>query len=235
MEFQTVKQELLEESARPRSPSTKSRAQPSPPAGEVIELSDSDDEDDIIPAKKRKVDGNGALPPGFLDPLPPLPDSSLLLPPPPPSSSNGCKSFWKAGDYEGSPCDGGWDNNTGGMDHVRVHPKFLHSNATSHKWALGAFAELLDNSLDEVCYGATYVNIDMLLNKKDGNRMLLVEDFVWWWTGGKENYGESMEGAPTMRCRVDAAAADMVVGRRQTGVVVLMFVPMVAGGCWCTG
>lgn len=24
-----------------------------------------------------------------------------------------------------------------GLDHVRVHPKFLHSNATSHKWALG--------------------------------------------------------------------------------------------------
>jgi hypothetical protein len=24
-----------------------------------------------------------------------------------------------------------------GMEHVRVHPKFLHSNATSHKWALG--------------------------------------------------------------------------------------------------
>ncbi|MED6205572.1 Protein MICRORCHIDIA 7 [Stylosanthes scabra] len=62
------------------------------------------------------------------------------------------------------------------MDHVRVHPKFLHSNATSHKWALGAFAELLDNSLDEVCNGATYVNVDMLLNKKDGTRMLLIED-----------------------------------------------------------
>lgn len=71
---------------------------------------------------------------------------------------------------------------SGGFDHVRVHPKFLHSNATSHKWALGgifidqplfeiglqcgclyfyelicflvfscaAFAELLDNALDEV-------------------------------------------------------------------------------------
>lgn len=81
---------------------------------------------------------------------------------------------------------------TGGMDHVRVHPRFLHSNATSHKWVLGgkeltqfmicylcdarfwltwrcngiiiltifyfyfyfyeltAFAELLDNALDEV-------------------------------------------------------------------------------------
>ncbi|CAL5327458.1 unnamed protein product [Camellia sinensis] len=64
----------------------------------------------------------------------------------------------------------------GGMDHVRVHPKFLHSNATSHKWVLGAFAELLDNSLDEVCNGATFVNIDMLKSKKDGSRMLLIED-----------------------------------------------------------
>lgn len=25
----------------------------------------------------------------------------------------------------------------GGIDHVRVHPKFLHSNATSHQWVLG--------------------------------------------------------------------------------------------------
>lgn len=29
-----------------------------------------------------------------------------------------------------------------GMDHVRVHPKFLHSNATSHKWALGGILSL---------------------------------------------------------------------------------------------
>ncbi|GFZ03920.1 histidine kinase-, DNA gyrase B-, and HSP90-like ATPase family protein [Actinidia rufa] len=65
---------------------------------------------------------------------------------------------------------------SGGLDHVRVHPKFLHSNATSHKWVLGAFAELLDNALDEVCNGATFVNIDMLKNSKDGGRMLLIED-----------------------------------------------------------
>ncbi|KAL6326206.1 hypothetical protein AAG906_001601 [Vitis piasezkii] len=58
----------------------------------------------------------------------------------------------------------------------QVHPKFLHSNATSHKWALGAFAELLDNSLDEICNGATYVNVDILQNKRDGNKMLLIED-----------------------------------------------------------
>ncbi|PWA76888.1 histidine kinase-like ATPase, C-terminal domain-containing protein [Artemisia annua] len=63
-----------------------------------------------------------------------------------------------------------------GMDHLRVHPRFLHSNATSHKWVLGAFAELLDNSLDEVCNGATYVKIDMLTNKKDDSRILLIED-----------------------------------------------------------
>lgn len=25
----------------------------------------------------------------------------------------------------------------GQLEHARVHPKFLHSNATSHKWAFG--------------------------------------------------------------------------------------------------
>ncbi|GJU95108.1 hypothetical protein Tco_1319864 [Tanacetum coccineum] len=33
-----------------------------------------------------------------------------------------------------------------------------------------------DNSLDEVCNVATYVKIDMLTNKKDESRMLLIED-----------------------------------------------------------
>jgi hypothetical protein len=36
----------------------------------------------------------------------------------------------------------------GGIDHVRVHPKFLHSNATSHRWALGGMFFVFDcNSL----------------------------------------------------------------------------------------
>ncbi|XWS60228.1 hypothetical protein CRYUN_Cryun07bG0017800 [Craigia yunnanensis] len=148
-------------------------------------------------SKKRKVnDIDFMLPLGFLAPLPPddpapvplasdmaLADvpatvgvgpleqaSSRSL-----SSSGLCKQFWKAGDFDGATSTA-WDLSSGGMDHVRVHPKFLHSNATSHKWALGAFAELLDNSLDEVCNGATYVNVDMLKSKKDGNRMLLIED-----------------------------------------------------------
>ncbi|KAI6673158.1 hypothetical protein NL676_001064 [Syzygium grande] len=80
----------------------------------------------------------------------------------PPASA---KQFWKAGDYEGGP-GGNWDSYSGGIDHVRVYLKFLHSNATSYKWAIG---ELLDNALDEVSNGAAYVKIDMLKNKKDGN------------------------------------------------------------------
>ncbi|KFK26706.1 hypothetical protein AALP_AA8G282800 [Arabis alpina] len=93
----------------------------------------------------------------------------------PPPSSSSCKQFWKAGDYEGAS-GGDWEVSAGGFDHARVHPKFLHSNATSHKWALGAFAELLDNALDEIHSGATHVNVDVVHNRKDGTRMLLIED-----------------------------------------------------------
>ncbi|KAL5213805.1 hypothetical protein ABZP36_002957 [Zizania latifolia] len=110
------------------------------------------------------------VPPGFLDPLPQEPSSAA-------PARSATKQFWKAGDYDGKPFGvGAPQSSVSGLDHVRVHPKFLHSNATSHKWALGAVAELMDNSLDEVINGATYVNIDMLENNKDKTRMLLVED-----------------------------------------------------------
>lgn len=175
-----------------------------PPA--VIELSSSDsdseaEEDGGNGAKRSRVphgsdDGGSfkklraeggfatALPLGFLDPLPPDNPPPLPLPAPPgvarsallATAFQGCKQFWKAGDYEESTTTNSTPLYASGMDHVRVHPRFLHSNATSHKWALGALAELLDNSLDEVCNGATYVNIDMLEHKNDGTRMLLVED-----------------------------------------------------------
>ncbi|CAH9117263.1 unnamed protein product [Cuscuta europaea] len=104
----------------------------------------------------------------------PMPAKSMEVAPFPLSQS--CRQFWKAGDYEGPAPETPPSDSGGFMDHVRVHPKFLHSNATSHKWALGAFAELLDNALDEVCNGATYVSVDVLNSNKDHSRMILVED-----------------------------------------------------------
>ncbi|KAG2675408.1 hypothetical protein I3760_12G003200 [Carya illinoinensis] len=185
----SVKKEL------PETSSARNGAEPSGPVP-VIELSSSgsDSDSDAVPSKKVKVsekttkkmqlDGLGlVVQPGFLRVLPPSEEASALASPTldvcfgvrAASGQSSCNQFWKAGDYEGAPSSD-WGSSTVGMDHVRVHPKFLHSNATSHKWALGAFAELLDNSLDEVCNGATFVNVDMLVNKKDGSRMLLIED-----------------------------------------------------------
>nr|XP_010943767.3 protein MICRORCHIDIA 7 [Elaeis guineensis] len=143
-----------------------------------------------LPMKRPKLEVEDSLinmlPLGFLDPLTPeIQPMSMPAPIPMPmpisvalpatSVARVCRKFWQAGEYEGLPMDDS-ASFSAGMDHVRVHPKFLHSNATSHKWALGALAELLDNSLDEVCNGATFVNVDMLENRKDGTKMLLIED-----------------------------------------------------------
>ncbi|XP_038682895.1 protein MICRORCHIDIA 6-like isoform X2 [Tripterygium wilfordii] len=53
---------------------------------------------------------------------------------------------------------------------------FLHSNATSHKWAFGAIAELLDNAVDEIQNGATFVLVDKTSNPRDGSPALLIQD-----------------------------------------------------------
>ncbi|MCD7460654.1 hypothetical protein HAX54_044067 [Datura stramonium] len=58
-----------------------------------------------------------------------------------------CRQFWKAGNYDSGLISKDARN---GTNFLRIHPKFLHSNATSHKWAFGAIAELLDNAVDEV-------------------------------------------------------------------------------------
>ncbi|XP_073273513.1 protein MICRORCHIDIA 7-like [Primulina huaijiensis] len=195
-----VKQELLDHNfARVNKPNPNSAQPPS-----VIELSSSDSDSssedggevrdsvkrsrdlsaDVSNGKSKKKKVAGDLPVGFLDLLPsrrpPVGVSStsmanvgsVVMAP----VEGSVKQFWKAGDYEATPAVGFRNTYNGSMDHVRIHPKFLHSNATSHKWVLGAFAELLDNSLDEVCSGATHVNLDMVKSKKDGTKMLLVED-----------------------------------------------------------
>ncbi|WOG98694.1 hypothetical protein DCAR_0418038 [Daucus carota subsp. sativus] len=89
---------------------------------------------------------------------------------------NEFKQFWNAGGYEAKGDRAAVETEPCNMDRLRVNPQFLHSNATSHKWALGAFAELLDNALDEVCNGASYVHLDVIKSKRDHSKMLLVED-----------------------------------------------------------
>ncbi|XP_010679818.2 protein MICRORCHIDIA 2 isoform X1 [Beta vulgaris subsp. vulgaris] len=85
-----------------------------------------------------------------------------------------CRSFWKAGSYEIGPSS--FVPAHGELEHARVHPKFLHSNATSHKWAFGAIAELLDNAVDEIHNGATFVKVDKIVNVKDHSPALLFQD-----------------------------------------------------------
>ncbi|XP_077253575.1 histidine kinase-, DNA gyrase B-, and HSP90-like ATPase family protein isoform X2 [Tasmannia lanceolata] len=85
-----------------------------------------------------------------------------------------CQQFWKAGNYDVGHASKTVSQN--GKSHLRVHPKFLHSNATSHKWALGAIAELLDNAVDEIQNGATFVNVDKISNPRNGSPALLIQD-----------------------------------------------------------
>ncbi|KAA8494256.1 MORC family CW-type zinc finger protein 3 [Porphyridium purpureum] len=46
------------------------------------------------------------------------------------------------------------------LDHMRVHPKYLNTNSTSHVWPLGAIAELVDNAQDPDC-AASHLWIDV--------------------------------------------------------------------------
>ncbi|CAI9267232.1 unnamed protein product [Lactuca saligna] len=85
-----------------------------------------------------------------------------------------CRQFWKVGVYN--------DHITpkfatqSGSSYLHIHPRFLHSNATSHKWVFGAVAELIDNVVDEIQNGATYVLVDKTLNPINGSSALLIQD-----------------------------------------------------------
>ncbi|XP_024030527.1 protein MICRORCHIDIA 6 isoform X2 [Morus notabilis] len=85
-----------------------------------------------------------------------------------------CRHFWKAGNYDDRLVSKVAHQN--GKNYLHVHPLFLHSNATSHKWAFGAIAELLDNAVDEIQNGATFVAIDKISNPRDGSSALLIKD-----------------------------------------------------------
>ncbi|XP_059443514.1 protein MICRORCHIDIA 6-like isoform X2 [Corylus avellana] len=97
-----------------------------------------------------------------------LPSTSPMCPAPL------CRQFWKAGNYDDGL--GSKVSLQNGKNYLHVHPLFLHSNATSHKWAFGAVAELLDNAVDEIQNGATFVLVDKTTNPKDGSPALLIQD-----------------------------------------------------------
>ncbi|XVF17969.1 hypothetical protein REPUB_Repub10bG0171000 [Reevesia pubescens] len=111
-----------------------------------------------------------------------MPQSSGSITPPAPVVPSyeilESRSFWKAGNYSVGPTS----KPTlfqGSLEHARVHPKFLHSNATSHKWAFGAIAELMDNAVDEIQNGATFIKVDKIDVMKDnspGPALLFLDD-----------------------------------------------------------
>ncbi|KAG5626127.1 hypothetical protein H5410_011345 [Solanum commersonii] len=103
----------------------------------------------------------------------PIDDSSLC------STSQICsaplsRQFWRAGNYDEGPATKSTLKK--GSSFLHIHPKFLHSNATSHKWAFGALAELLDNAVDEIQNGASFVIVDKTSNPRTGSSALMVQD-----------------------------------------------------------
>eukprot|EP00961_Rhodomonas_salina_P105547 1421062-Rhodomonas_salina.1 len=136
------------------------------------------------------------------------------------------KTFWQAGEYT----TGGNSQRLDGLQTARVHPKFLHSNATSHEWTFGAIAELLDNSVDEIPNGCTRVHVDV--EKDDtGKPMLTVLDngggmdrhhlirmMSFGMSDGKENgdrIGQYGNGFKTSSIRLGADA--LVVTKTRSG------------------
>ncbi|KAI7754059.1 hypothetical protein M8C21_009574 [Ambrosia artemisiifolia] len=85
-----------------------------------------------------------------------------------------CRQFWKAGAYNDDLVPK--TTTKAGSSYLHIHPKFLHSNATSHKWAFGAIAELIDNAVDEIQNNATYAIIDKTINPRNGSTALLIQD-----------------------------------------------------------
>ncbi|XP_066373215.1 protein MICRORCHIDIA 6-like [Miscanthus floridulus] len=84
-----------------------------------------------------------------------------------------------------SELSGGVGGRTSGADEALegvqnrmcIHPEFLHSNATSHKWPFTAVAELLDNAVDEIeTGGATTILLDKVIDKRNGSPALLIQD-----------------------------------------------------------
>ncbi|GLT39196.1 hypothetical protein SLA2020_134020 [Shorea laevis] len=139
---------------------------------DVVDIATSDDEDGPRIASAKK--GSSSAPPSTQSrPTSVAPTTTTV----PTTETLECRSFWKAGGYAVSVATRPTVDQ-GNLEHARVHPKFLHSNATSHKWAFGAIAELLDNAVDEIHHGATFVRVDKIDIRKDNSPALLFQGRV---------------------------------------------------------
>ncbi|XP_057723065.1 protein MICRORCHIDIA 6-like isoform X2 [Arachis stenosperma] len=128
-------------------------------------------EENMIPSRPNSCHScSGDLKQGLL----PVGDDAGLSDSSPICAALPCRHFWKAGNYDNGLVPKVRVPNAG--NYLNVHPLFLHSNATSHKWAFGAIAELLDNAVDEIQNGATYVIVDRISNPKDKSPALLIQD-----------------------------------------------------------
>lgn len=140
---------------------------------DVVELDSSDDEGTGVPVvgmTKPEINHGG----NSLSKSPVIENPNAVVPPDSNYRPLDSRSFWKAGNFEVGRIKSTAIH--GELEHARVHPKFLHSNATSHKWAFGAIAELLDNAVDEISSGATFVKVDRISNPRDNSPALLFQD-----------------------------------------------------------
>ncbi|CAO2165205.1 unnamed protein product [Urochloa humidicola] len=163
-----------EEELVPSTTALACRDPPSPPDVKPNLLADADVKPLLLPLPLHPP-GYGALVPVKTEDPVPVPVATASPPPralPPPRL---CRQFWKSGDYVVARRNPDADA-PGGRNRLRINPRFLHSNATSHKWAFGAIAELLDNAIDEVNNGATFVRVNKFTNPRNGNPSLLVQD-----------------------------------------------------------
>ena len=99
-------------------------------------------------------------------------------PPPPPTNTSSSRTF-AATEHIWEPCLNKASSalTRDGVHLAHTSPKYLHTNASSHKWVLGAIAEITDNAIDEAKKpeGASIVSIsldnDMLSVTDDGHGM----------------------------------------------------------------
>lgn len=102
----------------------------------VVELDSSDDENAAGAARPNTNNASSKKVPPQVTPQAQRPQQQS---PAVGQQALATRSFWKAGEYVVGPSKRP-AMAQGQLEHARVHPKFLHSNATSHKWAFGGKA-----------------------------------------------------------------------------------------------